>query len=379
MGSNDGAARSSRCTAPVVVHVALVLGLATAVVLLVSRNRALVVELEGFRAADQMNERIYEHSAAKALEAAALPNDGTRNVWDLHEASWNCARCARARACVCVCVWASRGSPSLRRARARALSLSIVVPGVRRDSETAAPRDIRVPHRSARRIGKVGDGGKWVCDPHLLGGGAPDGGGARPRPACVVYSFGSAAEFSFETELHALTGCLVWVFDPFVTPEGLRLATTLRAVPPGAARGAPLPPGVTFVGRWGLGATRGDPTFPTLREIMRELGHARLDVLKLDIEGDEWDALLGDVLCPARGAAGLGHAPFGQLLVELHLRDGTTDIDRIAPLFARLEAHGFRTFHREPNVLDVQRYWEYSFVKAAPADPAAAAKWPCPG
>ena len=49
MGSdNDGAARSSRCTAPVVVHVALVLGLATAVVLLVSRNRALVVELEGF-------------------------------------------------------------------------------------------------------------------------------------------------------------------------------------------------------------------------------------------------------------------------------------------------------------------------------------------
>ena len=119
--------------------------------------------------------------------------------------------------------------------------------------------------------------------------------------------------------------------------------------------GAPLPPGVTFVGRWGLGATRGDPTFPTLREIMRELGHARLDVLKLDIEGDEWDALLGDVLCPARGAAGLGHAPFGQLLVELHLRDGTTDIDRIAPLFARLEAHGFRTFHREPNVLDVQQ------------------------
>ena len=103
MGS-DGAARSSRCTAPVVVHVALVLGLATAVVLLVSRNRALVVELEGFRAADQMNERIYEHSAAKALEAAALPNDGTRNVWDLHEASWNCARCARARVCVCVCV-----------------------------------------------------------------------------------------------------------------------------------------------------------------------------------------------------------------------------------------------------------------------------------
>ena len=94
------AARSSRCTARIVVHVGLVLGLAAAVVTLARRNRALEVELEGFRAADQINERIYEHSTAKALEAAALPNDGTRNVWDLHEASWNCARC--------VCVLAGR-------------------------------------------------------------------------------------------------------------------------------------------------------------------------------------------------------------------------------------------------------------------------------
>mmetsp|Transcript_27977 Transcript_27977/g.75821 ORF Transcript_27977/g.75821 Transcript_27977/m.75821 type:complete len:109 (+) Transcript_27977:174-500(+) len=27
-------------------------------------------------------------------------------------------------------------------------------------------------------------------------------------------------------------------------------------------------------------------------------------------------------------------------------------------------AHGFRIFHREANVLDVQRCWEYSFVRA---------------
>ena len=50
---------------------------------------------------------------SKAAAAAREPNDGTRNVWDLHEATWHC-------------------------------------------------------EGGASRVGKVGDGGKWVCDLHQL-------------------------------------------------------------------------------------------------------------------------------------------------------------------------------------------------------------------
>ncbi|CAF3100695.1 unnamed protein product, partial [Rotaria sp. Silwood2] len=39
----------------------------------------------------------------------------------------------------------------------------------------------------ARRIGKMGDGGKWVCDPYRL----------KSRLDCLIYSAGSKRDFSF--------------------------------------------------------------------------------------------------------------------------------------------------------------------------------------
>ena len=39
-----------------------------------------------------------------------------------------------------------------------------------------------------RRIGKLGDGGKWICDPHRI----------RDQEDCLVYSVGSNDDFSFE-------------------------------------------------------------------------------------------------------------------------------------------------------------------------------------
>ena len=39
-----------------------------------------------------------------------------------------------------------------------------------------------------RRIGKLGDGGKWICDPHRI----------AKQDDCLVYSIGSNNDFSFE-------------------------------------------------------------------------------------------------------------------------------------------------------------------------------------
>jgi hypothetical protein len=47
------------------------------------------------------------------------------------------------------------------------------------------------------RLGNIGDGGKWVCYPNKLGGGVEQ----KPSPSCIVYSFGSNGDFSFETSI----------------------------------------------------------------------------------------------------------------------------------------------------------------------------------
>ena len=48
-----------------------------------------------------------------------------------------------------------------------------------------------------------------------------------------------------------------------------------------------------------------------------------------------------------------------QLLVELHYRDEGS----LFHFMRGMHAHGFRAFRREANVLDVQRCWEYAFVR----------------
>lgn len=55
------------------------------------------------------------------------------------------------------------------------------------------------------RVGRLGDGGKWLCNPKRL----------LNKPSCVIYSFGSNGDTSFEDAIHAmLPSCQVHVFDP---------------------------------------------------------------------------------------------------------------------------------------------------------------------
>ncbi|CAE8741698.1 unnamed protein product [Polarella glacialis] len=67
----------------------------------------------------------------------------------------------------------------------------------------------------AQRIGNIGDGGKWVCDPERITKQVNSGG------SCLVYSVGSNGQFGFEEGVlrDISPSCEVHVFDP--APAGV--------------------------------------------------------------------------------------------------------------------------------------------------------------
>ncbi len=144
------------------------------------------------------------------------------------------------------------------------------------------------------RVGRLGDGGKWVCGLRYL---------LQTRP-CLVYSLGSAGDASFEEQLLSRTPCDVHTFDPNLSAETqAQMQASL--------------PDLNFHAV-GLGRSSGplkslsDGGMHSFEEVMAALGHAWVDVLKVDIEGHEWDMFLDFYDNPD------AHLPATQLLVEFH-------------------------------------------------------------
>jgi len=67
--------------------------------------------------------------------------------------------------------------------------------------------------------------------------------------------------------------------------------------------------------------------------------HTFIDILKIDIEGGEFDALTAFVNSHAQG-----DLPIGQLQIEIHAREGHERFDRFARWWASLEEAGLRPF-----------------------------------
>ena len=124
--------------------------------------------------------------------------------------------------------------------------------------------------RYERRIGKVGDGGKWICDPHRI----------AKQKECLVYSVGSNNDFSFEEAVLRDIGphCEIHTFD-------------FGDYAAGAERvGTRLHDGVnkTAVAYHQVGVGLDDPPrFKSLKTIVEELGHVNrtVDIFKIDCEG----------------------------------------------------------------------------------------------
>lgn len=189
-----------------------------------------------------------------------------------------------------------------------------------------------------KRIGSIGDGGKWVCGFELLEE------TKKTKAPCIVYSFGVNVESSFEAEILEKTNCDVFAYDMTVSKMGHQVAGKDSKL--------------TFT-QVGLGVSNTD-NLKTLATLMAENGHTWIDMLKIDIEGSEFEALEGlfnsyEIL------------PFGQLQLEIHLQK--FPFPRFYPWWEQLEAKGLRPFSSEINLnpcvntkRDPPELMEYSFI-----------------
>ena len=186
--------------------------------------------------------------------------------------------------------------------------------------------------------------GKWVCDAFRL---------AAMR-ACLVYSIGSKGRFEFEEGVLAVRpDCEIHTFDP-----------TSRPPMPGSSAAAA---GGLHFHAVGLGAR--DGTLPlggvcgeacpvrALPALIRELGHeaAIIDLLKIDVEGSEYDALT-DVLFSCQFPLNVR-----QIQIELHTKGFLNwNVQR---LMLGLAHAGYTLFHKEANTLAGGACYEFSFVR----------------
>jgi FkbM family methyltransferase len=215
--------------------------------------------------------------------------------------------------------------------------------GVRPD--VAVPEAIALGERS----------GTWVFDPHGLG------------EHSVVYSGGVGDNIAWDLALIERFGVTVHAFDP--TPRSVAWLAR-QELPAGYvhhARGLAGADGerrfaapakdrsanfTLAAGGEGASGARSDTApLPVARlaTVARELGHARIDLLKLDIEGAEYE-VLADALEDG--------PPFDQLLVEFHHGEGPWRLEHTLRAVAALRANGLRLFHVS------RRGLELSFVRA---------------
>lgn len=198
----------------------------------------------------------------------------------------------------------------------------------------------------SERLGAIGEGGKWVCDPHRIAERVKLG------SQCLVYSIGSRGEFSFEKAVKKQISdqCEIHVFDP--------------KEPTSYQGGAETPKGMTYhtsplgsSGEMVMGVRS-----KTMEQMVDDLGHRgrRIDLLKIDCEGCEWhtykDWLTG------------GTEP-QQILVELHWKKLPEGGWRKAHEFYQfLFSQGYVVANKEPNTKGCSGDCiEYGFIKLDPA------------
>jgi FkbM family methyltransferase len=217
----------------------------------------------------------------------------------------------------------------------------------RRLAEIGIAPEVELAGRRVERHGARS--GVWALD------------ASRLTAESVVYSFGVGDNVAWDLALIERHGVTVHAFDPTSRsidwigrqdlPERFRFHPIGLAGHDGELE--LFPPRKPTSMNYGV-LDRGAGSAPRVRvpvkrlaTLAAELGHERVDVLKMDVEGAEL-AALPDVL-----ASGV---EVGQLLVELHYGHPAVSWDETARLLADVRARGFR-------VLDVsERGYELTFL-----------------
>jgi len=179
----------------------------------------------------------------------------------------------------------------------------------------------------------------------------------------VVYSFGVGSNVSFDVGLIEKFGCTVHAFDP--TPRSAQWVRqqnlpaqfkfhelgiagfdgTLKFHQPRSESSFHFTP----VERYHNSRDEDTIEAPvrTLRSIMRDLGHDHVDLIKLDIEGGEYD-VIDDLLASKVRPT--------QLLVEFHHMYATIPLKRTLNAVRQLRKAGYGIVHISP------RTYEYTLM-----------------
>ena len=98
-----------------------------------------------------------------------------------------------------------------------------------------------------------------------------------------------------------------------------------------------------------------------MQDTMRELQHHWVDLLKIDIEGNEWQVLPSLLQDTGPGIRAT------QLLIELHYPLAVNEV-QIWGVLDALTHDNFRLFSVEPNVHSgfATQFLEFSFIKVSP-------------
>lgn len=146
-------------------------------------------------------------------------------------------------------------------------------------------RDIRIPRVKLGR-----ENADWVVADRLMSADS------------IVYSVGIGEDISFDLALMARYGCGVYGWDP--TPLAVNFIASLKTPPPGfvfmpyglAAQDGAIQFGAQDSGDRSFSvhsqhATRVTLEVRTITSMMKMLNHAHVDLLKMDIEGSEYDVI----------------------------------------------------------------------------------------
>jgi Methyltransferase domain len=204
-----------------------------------------------------------------------------------------------------------------------------------------------LPHKQCMnqvRVGKCYDGAKMICFDEFDGRTTQRA--IQENRNCVIYSFGSSDDSCFETSIKNRTDCEIHIFDPTSSelkdPRWTYHTYGLTGYDPS----------ITTFWNWRTQKQAECNNCPmrNLYEIMRELNHTWIDILKIDIDGAEWRSL-------EFVYSYMKTIPATQLQIEmtgLDITDRSNSLSRngtygVYELWKHLFDDGFRIFSIEPN------------------------------
>ncbi|GFH50467.1 hypothetical protein CTEN210_06943 [Chaetoceros tenuissimus] len=198
-----------------------------------------------------------------------------------------------------------------------------------------------------KRVGGngLGDGPKWVCDPHRIIQQANKRKKKNNKiPGCLIYSIGSCGDFSFEISMQKMLGvetCEVHTFD--IDDYSNKVPKNMNI----------------FFHHWGIDSktwqNEKGKSFKTIKETMQELNHFEMeavDIFKIDCEGCEHSTYMEWL--------DESHPALHQVLVEIHGKSAK----EMSSLLDSFLSAGYVMFSKEHNIqypnLPIS---EFSFLK----------------